>query len=422
MGSEKPFNGIRVVDFGQFVTVPFAAQLLAQGGAEVVKVEALKGDPTRNVQPLAANESLTFICRNCGKHSLPLALGDPKAKPIVNALLEWADVALINIRPGLAKKLGLDKATLTSRFPRLVIGYVTAFGAKGPEANAGGFDMVIQARSGLMASNGRVTDGRPDAGDAFSADYMCAMTLAFGVSAALLRRERTGRGGAIETTLLQGALTLLNSDLIRSEDQDTARHLAELEHLKSNQMAGVPYTEQLKGMSSVRSVPWIRVYYRTYATRDTYIAVACGSHALRVKFIDAIGLVDSEIDTIDLSGLTAHYDELALEVERLMMQNGSGYWIDHLHKAGVPVSPVTFPLELFDDPQPEANDMFTLLAHPGAGNIKMLAPPLKLSDEGFIAAPPMSILGSATDSILRTVRFTGEQIDEFVGAGVTRRN
>ncbi len=135
--SQQPFDGVRVVEFGQFVAVPFAAQLLAEGGAHVIKIEALEGDPTRRLRPLAPGETRTFISRNRGKHSLPLALRDPGAKPVIDALLAQADVALMNFRPGLAEQLGLDAPSLGARYPRLIVGTVTAFGSKGPDAKRG---------------------------------------------------------------------------------------------------------------------------------------------------------------------------------------------------------------------------------------------------------------------------------------------
>ncbi len=150
MDSKQPFHGIRVVEFGQFVSVPFCAQLLAEGGAEVVKVEALGGDPTRVLRQIAPLETRTFISRNRGKRSLPLALRAVAARPVLDALLGWADVVLMNFRPGLDRELGLDPETLKGRYPRLICGAVTAFGKRGPEAGLAGMDTVVQARTGLM--------------------------------------------------------------------------------------------------------------------------------------------------------------------------------------------------------------------------------------------------------------------------------
>ena len=192
MAASQPFEGIKVVEFGQFVAVPFCGQLLAEGGAEVIKVESPEGDPNRHMGEVVAFESRIFISRNRGKHTLPLKLSDASAKPVIDALLSWADVVLMNFRPGLAAKMGIDAETLLQRFPQLIIGEVTPFGKLGPDAGLSAMDIVVQARSGLMAAMGRVVDGRPAPGEPVISDYMAATSLAFGVSSALFRRERTG--------------------------------------------------------------------------------------------------------------------------------------------------------------------------------------------------------------------------------------
>ncbi|MDA1076830.1 MAG: CoA transferase [Proteobacteria bacterium] len=418
--SQQPFAGIRVVEFGQFVAVPFAAQLLAEGGAQVIKIEALEGDPTRRLAPIAPGETRTFISRNRGKHSLPLALRDPKAKPVIDALLRHADVALMNFRPGLAEKIGLGESSLRERFPRLIIGTVTAFGKEGPDAGFAGMDIVVQARTGLMAANGRIVDDRPAPGDPVSADYMCAMSLAFGVSAALLRRERTGQGGAVDTSLMQAAMTLANNQLIRSEERDGPQHREILTRLAEQRKAGATYAEQLEGMPSNRAMPMLKVYFRTYDTADAVIAIACGSHSLRLKFMAAIGMEDPGLTMDEASNLRGtHYDELASQTEALLRSQSSDTWIDLLREAGVPVSSVKFPVELFDDPQARANGMFHLLHHPSAGDLTVLSPPVRLNEGGFIAAPATAALGSETESILADLGFSGSDVDALVAAGVT---
>ena len=127
MSEAKPFSGIRVAEFGQFIAVPFCGQMLADGGAEVIKVEAPSGDPTRRFNPLTPGESRIFLSRNSGKRSLPLRLRHPLARPVIDQLLNWADVVLINFRPGLEKDLGLDPDDLLIAHPQLVIASVTAF-------------------------------------------------------------------------------------------------------------------------------------------------------------------------------------------------------------------------------------------------------------------------------------------------------
>ena len=419
--SSQPFAGIRVVEFGQFVAVPFCAQRLAEGGARVIKVEALEGDPTRQLQQWAPNETRIFISRNRGKHSLPLNLRDPGARPVIDALLRWADVALMNFRPGLAEKLGLDAATLCDTHPRLVVGSVSAFGSLGPEADLAGMDIVVQARTGLMAANGRTVDGRPAPGDPVSADYMCAMSLAFGVASALLRRERTGRGGVVEMSLMKAAMTLANNQLVRSQVHDQPQHDAALERLVALRARRASYQEQADAMPSARAMPMMKVYFRTYETADAVIAIACGSHSLRKKFAAAVGFEDPGLDAMSSRSWDGHYDALRNHLEAIMKSRPSAGWIALLNDAGVPVSAVKFPLELFDDPQAEANGMFHVLEHPTVGSVKLLSPPVALDGHGFKPGAPTAAFGSETDTILCELGFAQDDIDNLVRGNVTHR-
>lgn len=420
MDMKQPFAGIRVVEFGQFVSVPFCAQLLAEGGAEVIKVEALAGDPTRLLRQVSPLETRTFVSRNRGKRSLPLALRDPAARPVIDKLLAWADVALMNFRPGLDVELGLDAETLQARFPRLIAGAVTAFGKRGPEASLAGMDTVVQARTGLMAANGRMVDDRPASGDPVSADYMCAMSLAFGVSAALLRRERTGVGGAVDVSLMQAAMTLANNQLIRSEVEDTPRHTEILARLAEQRRAGVPFSEQGRAMTTARALPMVRIYLRTYDTADAPIAIACGSRSLRVKFMAAVGLVDEAMDAADSEEKDDYYDQLTESVEAVMRTRSSAEWTRVLNDAGVPVAAVKFPVELFDDEHAGANGMFQRLEHPEAGDFTVLSPPVSMDGHGFRSREATRRFASETRELLDEIGFSNPEIDDLLAAKVTR--
>ena len=413
----QPFAGVRVVEFGQFVSVPFCAQLLAEGGAEVLKVEPLAGDGTRLMKQLAPLETRAFISRNRGKRSLPLALRSPAAKPVVDALLAWADVALMNFRPGLAVQIGLDGETLARRFPRLVCGTVTAFGKRGPEAELAGMDTVVQARTGLMAANGRVIDGRPAPGDPVSADYMCAMSLAFGIAAALLRRERTGRGGSVDVSLMQAAMTLANSQLTRSETEDASAHAQALARLGEQRRRGVGFVDQAAAMTSARPLPLSSLYLRTYDTKDAPIAIACGSRSLRVKFLAVLELEDAALDANHPP--QGHYDALTRQAEAAMRRCTAAEWTARLQAAGVPVAQVRFPIELFDDEQAAANGMLHRLPHPTAGDFTVLAPPVAVDGDGFRPGAAMQPFGSETRAILAELGFSAADIDGLVAADVT---
>lgn len=414
----QPFDGIRVVEFGQFVAVPFAAQLLSEGGAEVIKIESLEGDPTRRLAQIAPMESRIFLSRNRGKHSLPLNLRHPEAAQIIDALLSRADVALMNFRPGLAEQLGLDADTLRAKYPRLVIATVTPFGRYGPDAGLAGMDIVVQARSGLMVANGRAGEGRPLSGDPVSADYMAAMSLAFGIASALLRRTVTGEGGEVHASLMQAAMTLNNNQMMRVESVDGPIHERSLQHLAEMRQRGASYDEQREAQVSARARTMADIYFRTYSTADGWLAVACGSRRLRRLFIQAIGLEDAhagdEVDDPD------YYPRLQDLAEQRLASRTTSEWEATLAEAGVPASRVLLPIEMLDDPQVEANEMLYDLDHPDVGPVRLLAPPVALDKTGFRQPPATSPFASETRWILEELGFEASQVDTFIESGATR--
>ena len=271
-------------------------------------------------------------------------------------------------------QLGLDAATLRKRYPRLVIGSVTAFGRRGPDAKLGGMDIVVQARSGLMVANGRTTDGRPASGDPVAADYMCSMSMAFGVAAALLRRTVTGEGAEVHGSLMQAAMTLNNNQMMRVESTDGPIHEESRLELAELRGRGASYAEQRTAQPSARARIMADIYFRTYTTADGWLAVACGSSRLRAAFSRAIGLED-DYSGDDPNNHEAHYEDLRVRAEAIVLERPTAHWEAVLAEAGVPVSRVLLPFELLDDPQTAANHMVHDLDHPQVGPIRILSPP-----------------------------------------------
>jgi CoA:oxalate CoA-transferase len=416
---QQPFEGVTVLELGQFVAVPWAGQVLADGGAHVIKIEPPEGEPSRHIAPLAPHESRHFVIRNRGKHSLPLDLKHPDARAVLDALLARADVVLVNMRPGLTAELGIEYEQLASRHPRLIVGSVTAFGPRGPDAALAGMDMVVQARSGLMVTGGKMSDGLPTTGESPIADYMAAALLAFGVASALYRRERTGRGGRVDTSLLQSALALQNNLMVRVEKVDGPRHADFREWLDEARRGGVPFVEQAERMPRNRPVAMAAVYYRTYATKDAALAVACGSPSLRRKFIAALGHEDPAL-TGGVADMDVHYATLRRAVEATVASRTTEEWQAHLARAGVPASRVALPLEILDDAQPAANAMFARQDHPTLGPLTVFGPPVRLDDDGFVAGPPTPAFGSEVRGILEWAGFGKVEVERLLAGGAVR--
>jgi crotonobetainyl-CoA:carnitine CoA-transferase CaiB-like acyl-CoA transferase len=420
MSESRPFAGIEVVEFGQFIAVPFCGQLLAEGGAHVVKVESLEGDPVRQLAPLAPGETRHFISRNRGKHSLPLDLKHRDARRIIDALLARADVVLFNFRPGLAEELGLDYATLAPRFPRLIVGSVTGFGTRGPDAMLAGMDLVLQARSGLMASNGRMKDGVPSPGESPIADYVCALSLAFGIASALLRRTATGRGGQVEAALLMAALLAQNNSMVRVASEDIPRNDAVLAQLATLRARGASFEQQAEVVPHTRTPGMVAIYYRTYQAKDAAIGIAAVSPGIQRTLMRAVGLADAaHTTTMDREAQAKHYAELRVRMEAVMAARAAAEWKVIFDKAGVPNAQVRFNVEMFDDPQALANGFFHDLPHPTVGPVRVLAPPVRLDGDGFQPGGPTGAFASETHAILREIGFSERDVDDLVKAGAT---
>jgi len=299
---------------------------------------------------------------------------------------------------------------------------VSAFGRRGPAARLAGMDLVVQARSGLLAAGGSVNDEVPTGGENPVVDYMCAMSLAFGIASALLRRERTGRGGEVDASLLMSALLVQNNNMVRIDSADRASHTAARERLAELRAAGRPYAEQAALTPQIRPPGTVNVYYRTYATRDAALAVACGSPALRRAFIRTVGLADPALDRpiSDRAKEIEHYVALRRAVEAIVASRTTADWQAALEAAGVPAAGVKLPLELLDDEQPLANGMLHDLTHPVLGPVRVLAPPVSMDGGGFVPAPVTAPFGSETCALLGELGFSSADVETLLAEGVTR--
>ena len=422
MGDSAPFAGIEVVEFGQFIAVPYCAQLLAEGGAHVIKIESLEGDPVRQLAPIVPGETRHFVSRNRGKHTLPLDLRHPRARDVIDRLLARADVVLTNFRPGLAAEMGLDSAALAPRFPRLIVGNVSAFGRHGPDAGLAGMDLVVQARSGLMASLGKVRDGVPATGEAPVADYICALALAFGIASALLRRERTGRGGEVEVALFMAALLAQNNSLVRVTGVDGPVHAEALERLRTLRAAGASFGEQSATIPSARTAGMLNVYFRTYPTKDDVIGIACVSPALQRTLMATLGLTDEAHGGAikEREALEHHYTALGKRVEAQLASRTTAEWKRIFDERGLPAAAVRFAVEMFDDEQTRANGFLYDLPHPALGPVRVLAPPVKMDGDGFRPGDATPPFGSEARALLQDAGFHAAEIDALVAAKVTR--
>ena len=418
-----PLEGVRVLELAEIIAGPFAGMLLADMGADVIKVEPPWGEAWRLHQQFTPGESRVFMAVNRGKRSLPLDLSRPEGREVVQRLLEGLDVAIVNYRPGVAERLGVDYETLSASNPRLVYCENTAFGSNGPARDLPGYDIIVQAMSGLMAAEGKTAQGVPQHIFTPVVDVSTGIAMAWAICAALYARERSGAGQKVDASLLATALGMQGSRFLRVEGDDEAAQRELLERLEALQANEVSYEELQEQYLAYHAPSPGNIYYRTYRTRDGAIAVGCLSDPLRKKLLDVLGLEDIRFDPDyqrDSPEALAYGEELTLKGEKLFGQRTTTEWLATLDAAGVPAGPVRFTEELLEDPQILANGLVTNLEHQLAGKVSMAGPLISMSETPLGAKSASPALGQHTDDLLTELGYAPAQIRKLKYLGVTR--
>ena len=419
-------DGIRILEFTEIIAGPFGGMLLADMGADVIKIEPPWGDPWRHTFPIEPGESKTFMSLNRGKRSLPLDLTKQEGREVVYRLVPDTDVVIINYRPDVPYNLGIDYETLSSINPRLVYCENTAYGREGPHRQRPGYDIIAQAMTGLMASEDKISDGVPQQVSSTPvADISTGIATAWSVCAALYQRERSGKGQKIETNLLASALAAQSTRFMEVERVDTEPRAEFYESLEVMKEAGVPYADihafYREHFDSRRGRSF-SIYYRTYQAADGSLAVGCLSDPLRKRLIDLVGLHDVRFEPDhDPHSEETHlfYEKLSKQMEGIFKQKSVAEWLSILDAAGVPAGPVRFVEELVDDEQVISNGLVVELEHSVVGKVKMVGPMVKMSEtplEPKLASPE---LGEHTDEVMASYGYTTEQIGRLRELGVT---
>jgi crotonobetainyl-CoA:carnitine CoA-transferase CaiB-like acyl-CoA transferase len=371
--SSFPLEGVRVLDLTQYVAGPYCTQVLADLGAVVLKVERPgSGDVYRRQGPVFANgESASFLTLNRGKRSVELDLGLQADRRRLEELLAEAQVLVENMRPGALARFGLDYEAVAARHPRLVYCSISAFGQEGPLAGYGGYDVTVQALSGLMAMTGH--PGQAPAKIPVAAlDFGSALYAVVGILAALAQRDRTGRGQWVQTSLLECALGWLSMHLVT--------------YLLGGEEPGP------LGSRSPFFAP-----YEAYKTSDGYLVVvgtggqdAWGSLCRELR-LDR--LIDDARFATNADRVT-NAEELRSELEAVLVTEPNDRWVERLGAVGVACAPVQRLHEVLDSEQAKVLAMVTTLGHATAGEVPTVRLPLTLSDARSTSriAPP--VLGS----------------------------
>lgn len=396
----KLLNNICVLDIGRYVAGPYAATLLGYLGAEVIRVEKPSGGEDRYIAPLfeqedgSPGEGGLFMQTACGKKSLTLNLSSPEGREILKKLASEVDIVVANLPPKALEKFGLDWPTFSATNPRGILVTQTGFGASGPDKDKGGFDGVAQAMSGAMYLSG--TPEQPAKAGAPYVDFSTAVFSAFGTLAAIMDRDRTGKGQHVETTLLGTALASMNS------------HLAEQAVTQLNRK-GTGNRVQTSAPSDV------------FETSDGHIlahTVGDGLFKRWAKLVGEDGLIENPSYIGDQSR-GDNRDELCEIMTEWTKSRTTDAALAELQKAGVPCGPVLTMQQALENPQVEAMDFFKTIDFPGLPRSAPVAKlPVQFSslDNSIEGSPPL--LGEHTEDLLKTLGYSNIEAAELRKRGI----
>jgi crotonobetainyl-CoA:carnitine CoA-transferase CaiB-like acyl-CoA transferase len=381
-------DGLRVLELTHVMAGPFCGQVLADMGADVIKIEPPgAGDSSRRSMGTAA-----FMAVNRNKRSAALDLKDEAHRAAFLRLADSADVVLENNRPGVTERLGVDYATLSARNPRLVYASISGFGQTGPYAQRAGYDLIAQGLSGVMSVTGE-PGGDPIKCGVPIGDLSAGLFCAVGILSALAARERTGRGQMVDTSLFEGALAL--SVWEAAELFSTGR---------------VP---QKLGSAHRLTAP-----YQALRTRDGHLTVAGNTQRQWERLCAVIGreelLADPRFTTND--DRMANRPQLAAELESALASGGTDEWVARLEEAGIAAGPIHDYAEVFADPHTQARGMEVAMEHPEEGAVRGLGIPVKLSDTPGSIRRAAPLLGEHTGEVLREAGLADEEIAAFEAA------
>jgi CoA:oxalate CoA-transferase len=396
-----PLEGVRVLDTTQILSGPFSTMLMADMGADVIKVERPgMGDPARGNGPFLGDDnefSTYFMSINRGKRSVCLDLTTPKGKELFIELAKKSDVVIENFRPGAMTRLGLAYDDLKAHNPRLVYASVSGFGQTGPYASRPALDVIVQGMGGIMSITGEVGGGPVRVG-ASVGDITAALFATVAITSALLERERSGQGQYIDISMMDCQAAIMENAFMR--------------------YFALGEAPQRLGTRHPISTP-----FQAFKSTDGHVVVALmgGSTDQWPLFCVAIDHPELIDDERYATGWlrTQNYDALIPVLEEAMAQKTTAEWVDIMGEFGLPCGPVQDIAQVANDPQMAARDMFIEVPHPVLGSVKMAGNPIKMSRTPAEpkGAPP--VLGEHSGDVLsQLLGVSQEQVDALRAEGV----
>ena len=391
----RPLEGMRVLDLSRFLAGPYCTMVLADLGADVVKVERVRGgDDTRMMGPHVSGESYPFAMANRNKRSIAVDMKDPAGIAIVRELAQRSDVVVENFRPGVAERLGIGHEALAALNPRLIYCSISGYGQTGPDRDRGGFDIIAQGLSGFMRMTGH--PGMPPVKVGFAvSDISAGTTAAYSILAAYIQCERTGEGQMIDIALVDAGLAWTMWE--------------------ASKWFGAGEVPQPTGSRHRLAAP-----YQAYRTADGYVTVGADfqlwERACRSVFERVDWLTDPRF--ADPGARLENVDELEREIERITVTMPTAHWVARLDAAGIPGGAVLSYDEALATEQVAARGVVTEVEHPTIGRMKVLGPAPKFSGAQVAVRTPAPLLGEHSRELLAALGYSEEEVGRLEVAGV----
>jgi crotonobetainyl-CoA:carnitine CoA-transferase CaiB-like acyl-CoA transferase len=392
---DQPLAGIRVVDLTRILSGPFCTMLLADMGADVIKIEAPgKGDAVRDQGAKVEGLSWYFASFNRNKRSLAVDLRKAEGKALLERLIRNAHVLVENFRPGVLAEMGFDDARLAELNPRLVVASVNGYGSTGPYIDRPSFDFIAQAMSGFMSATGE-PGGAPMRAATPITDLIAGLYCAFGIVNALRASEHSGIGQKVECSMVNGMLSMLA-------------------YLSTEYFATGKVADRTGNDHPIASP------YGLFSTSNGDIAIAPATLEIYRKFFVELGL-EKELDDPRFAtpeGRRANRAVLNGLVNARLASDTQDAWIDRLNRAGIPAGKVMSVAEVFDDAQVKAQDMVVDVPHPGYGTVRMVGFPVKMSATPCQVARPAPRVGEHTAEVLAEQGLDAGEIERLKQARI----
>ncbi|EFV76189.1 MULTISPECIES: CaiB/BaiF CoA transferase family protein [Cytobacillus] len=393
-----PLQGMKVLDASQIMAGPYCTMVLADLGAEVMKVEKVNGgDDSRQMGPYVNGESTCFFQINRNKKSIALNLKTNEGKEIFYQLAKEADVVVENYRPGVTKSLGIDFESLKKINPGLVYCSISGYGQTGPYSHKGGFDLVAQGMTGLMSMTGE-KGMRPMKSGIAVYDIGAGITAAYSILAAFIHKMKTGEGQHVDIALAEIGLPWFT--------WEAGAYFAE---------GTIP---EATGWRHRVSAP-----YQAVKTKSGYMMLGCANQRTWERFCEDVAekpewLTDPRYKTNLLRN--KHVSELEEDIEAVLMHQDTRHWIDLCEKAGVPAGPINNFAEAVQDPHYEARGMIQEVEHPLIGKMKMIGIPAKFSKTPGEVKIPSPLFGQDTIEVLNGLGYDEDSIRNLTKSGAVK--